>query len=98
MIVFVGPLVWYQIIDYAKSYYLNKAAENVFGMMLFFQTCFILFRFDNLDELKDCAQEYTLKGTCAWKVNMGNQGKALKSEQEFENCVKKLQQSIYFTR
>jgi len=39
-----GPMVWYQMFEYAISHWLQKAAEHVFGCVLCSPGCFSLFR------------------------------------------------------
>mgnify|MGYP002715441805 CR=1 FL=1 len=39
-----GPLVWYQMFEYAVSHWLQKAAEHMFGCVLCSPGCFSLFR------------------------------------------------------
>lgn len=41
---FAGPMVWYQIFEYAVGHWLQKAAEHMLGCVLCSPGCFSLFR------------------------------------------------------
>lgn len=43
-----GPLVWYQMFDYAIGHWFQKAAEHVLGSVLCCPGCFSLYRLDAL--------------------------------------------------
>jgi chitin synthase len=40
----VGPMVWYQMFEYAIGHWLQKATEHVIGCVLCSPGCFSLFR------------------------------------------------------
>ena len=46
-----GPVVWYQIFDYAIGHWLQKAAENILGCVLCCPGCFSVFRVRALKEV-----------------------------------------------
>jgi hypothetical protein len=46
-----GPLVWYQIFDYAIGHWFQKAAEHVLGSVLCCPGCFSMYRIDALREV-----------------------------------------------
>ena len=50
-----GPIVWYQVFDYAVGHWFQKVAENVMGSVLCCPGCFSLFR---TSALKDVVQIY----------------------------------------
>ena len=50
-----GPVVWYQVFDYAVGHWFQKVAENVLGSVLCCPGCFSLFR---ASALKDVVQIY----------------------------------------
>ena len=50
-----GPIVWYQVFDYAIGHWFQKVAENVMGSVLCCPGCFSLFR---TSALKDVVQIY----------------------------------------
>ena len=50
-----GPVVWYQVFDYAVGHWFQKVAENVMGSVLCCPGCFSLFR---TSALKDVVQIY----------------------------------------
>ncbi|KAI6645780.1 Chitin synthase 6 [Oopsacas minuta] len=50
-----GPIVWYQIFDYAVGHWFQKVAENILGSVLCCPGCFSLFR---ASALKDVVQIY----------------------------------------
>lgn len=41
---FSGPIVWFQIFEYAVGHWLQKATEHVLGCVLCSPGCFSLFR------------------------------------------------------
>ena len=40
----LGPIIWFQMFEYACGHWLQKAAEHVFGCVLCAPGCFSLFR------------------------------------------------------
>lgn len=44
ILIFLGPIVWYQEFEYAIGHWLQKATEHVFGCVLCAPGCFSLFR------------------------------------------------------
>ena len=50
-----GPVVWYQVFDYAVGHWFQKVAENIMGSVLCCPGCFSLFR---ASALKDVVQIY----------------------------------------
>ena len=46
-----GPLVWYQIFDYAIGHWFQKTAEHVLGTVLCCPGCFSMYRFDALRDV-----------------------------------------------
>ena len=50
-----GPVVWYQVFDYAVGHWFQKVAENIMGSVLCCPGCFSLFR---TSALKDVVQIY----------------------------------------
>ena len=50
-----GPIVWYQVFDYAVGHWFQKVAENIMGSVLCCPGCFSLFR---TSALKDVVQIY----------------------------------------
>ena len=44
MLCFAGPIIWFQMFEYACGHWLQKAAEHVFGCVLCAPGCFSLFR------------------------------------------------------
>jgi chitin synthase len=41
---FIGPMVWYQMFEYAIGHWLQKATEHMIGCVLCSPGCFSLFR------------------------------------------------------
>eukprot|EP00049_Salpingoeca_infusionum_P015280 m.294610 g.294610 ORF g.294610 m.294610 type:complete len:1754 (-) comp15849_c2_seq1:361-5622(-) len=50
-----GPLVWYQMFDYAIGHWFQKVAEHVLGTVLCCPGCFSMYR---VDSLRNVVQEY----------------------------------------
>ena len=48
-----GPVVWYQIFDYAIGHWLQKAAEHILGSVLCCPGCFSVFRVSALEQVMD---------------------------------------------
>ncbi|XP_065897233.1 chitin synthase chs-2-like isoform X2 [Dysidea avara] len=48
-----GPVVWYQIFDYAIGHWLQKAAEHILGTVLCCPGCFSVFRISALEQVLD---------------------------------------------
>ena len=46
-----GPVVWYQIFDYAIGHWFQKAAEHILGCVLCCPGCFSVFRVSALEEV-----------------------------------------------
>ena len=57
-----GPVVWYQIFDYAIGHWFQKAAEHILGCVLCCPGCFSVFRVSALEDVLD---------TYSSKVNNG---------------------------
>lgn len=51
-----GPLVWYQVFDYAIGHWFQKAAEHVLGSVLCCPGCFSMYR---IDALREVVTEYS---------------------------------------
>ena len=51
-----GPVVWYQVFDYALGHWLQKAAEHILGCVLCCPGCFSVFR---VSDLKKVLNEYS---------------------------------------
>jgi hypothetical protein len=43
-LIFAGPMVWYQMFEYAIGHWMQKATEHVLGCVLCSPGCFSLFR------------------------------------------------------
>lgn len=68
-----GPMVWYQVFEYAIGHWLQKATEHVIGCVLCSPGCFSLFRGRAL--MEDCvAKKYTTKATVARHYVQYDQG------------------------
>ena len=48
-----GPVVWYQIFDYAIGHWFQKAAEHILGCVLCCPGCFSVFRVSALEDVLD---------------------------------------------
>ena len=48
-----GPVVWYQVFDYAIGHWFQKAAEHILGCVLCCPGCFSVFRVSALEEVLD---------------------------------------------
>ena len=48
-----GPVVWYQIFDYAVGHWFQKAAEHILGCVLCCPGCFSVFRVSALEQVLD---------------------------------------------
>jgi len=46
-----GPVVWYQVFDYAVGHWFQKAAEHILGCVLCCPGCFSVFRVSALEEV-----------------------------------------------
>ena len=46
-----GPVVWYQVFDYAIGHWLQKAAEHILGCVLCCPGCFSVFRVSALEQV-----------------------------------------------
>nr|AHX26709.1 chitin synthase [Platynereis dumerilii] len=57
-----GPVVWYQIFEYAIGHWMQKATEDVFGCVLCSPGCFSLFRGSTLMDTNIMCR-YTTKST-----------------------------------
>ena len=44
VLVFAGPMVWYQVFEYAVGHWFQKSTEHVLGCVLCSPGCFSLFR------------------------------------------------------
>lgn len=68
-----GPLVWYQMFEYAVSHWLQKAAEHMYGCVLCSPGCFSLFRAKALRDT-NVMHKYTTKPTEAIHYLQYDQG------------------------
>lgn len=68
-----GPMVWYQIFEYAIGHWLQKATEHVIGCVLCSPGCFTLFRGRALME-NSVMKKYTTKSTEALHYVQYDQG------------------------
>nr|AHX26708.1 chitin synthase [Platynereis dumerilii] len=68
-----GPMVWYQIFEYAIGHWMQKASEHVFGCVLCSPGCFSLFRGSTLMDTNVMAR-YTTKSTEASHFVQYDQG------------------------
>lgn len=57
---FIGPLAWYQVFEYAIGHWLQKATEHMIGCVLCSPGCFSLFRGKALMD-DNVMKRYTLK-------------------------------------
>ena len=48
-----GPVVWYQVFDYAIGHWFQKAAEHILGCVLCCPGCFSVFRVSALEQVLD---------------------------------------------
>ena len=48
-----GPVVWYQVFDYAIGHWFQKAAEHILGCVLCCPGCFSVFRVSALEDVLD---------------------------------------------
>ena len=48
-----GPVVWYQVFDYAVGHWFQKAAEHILGCVLCCPGCFSVFRVSALEQILD---------------------------------------------
>ena len=55
-----GPMVWYQIFEYAVGHWFQKATEHVLGCVLCSPGCFSLFRGSALMD-DNVMRKYTIK-------------------------------------
>lgn len=68
-----GPMVWYQLFEYAIGHWLQKATEHVIGCVLCSPGCFSLFRGRALME-NSVMKKYTTKSTNARHMVQYDQG------------------------
>ena len=66
-----GPVVWYQIFDYAIGHWFQKAAEHVLGCVLCCPGCFSVFRVSALDSVLDTSTSKTVLDTYSSGVENG---------------------------
>lgn len=57
---FLGPMVWYQMFEYAIGHWLQKATEHMIGCVLCSPGCFSLFRGKALMD-DNVMKKYTLR-------------------------------------
>ena len=69
-----GPLVWYQIFEYALGHWLQKATEHVLGCVLCAPGCFSLFRGSALVD-DNVMRKYATQSTEARHYIQYDQGK-----------------------
>ncbi|KAK3102653.1 hypothetical protein FSP39_012917 [Pinctada imbricata] len=53
------PIVWLQMFDYAKDFWMIKSAQNVIGSVMCCPGCFSLYRFDAIRDVIDTYSEPT---------------------------------------
>lgn len=68
-----GPLVWYQMFEYAIGHWFQKATEHVLGCVLCSPGCFSLFRGSALLD-DNVMKKYTTKSTEAMHFLQYDQG------------------------
>ncbi|KAK7109660.1 hypothetical protein V1264_013661 [Littorina saxatilis] len=47
----INPIVWYQIFEYAKDFWMIKSAQNVIGSVMCCPGCFSLYRAEAIDQV-----------------------------------------------
>lgn len=72
--VFLGPLAWYQVFEYAIGHWLQKATEHMIGCVLCSPGCFSLFRGKALMD-DNVMKRYTMKSDEARHYVQYDQGK-----------------------
>ena len=73
--VFVGPMVWYQVFEYAIGHWFQKSTEHVLGCVLCSPGCFSLFRGSALLD-DNVMKRYTARPTEAVHFLQYDQGKS----------------------
>lgn len=68
-----GPMVWYQMFEYAVGHWLQKATEHVIGCVLCSPGCFSLFRGEALMD-DNVMRKYTTKSSEARHYVQYDQG------------------------
>ncbi|XP_076437985.1 uncharacterized protein LOC143277129 [Babylonia areolata] len=61
----LNPIVWYQIFEYAKDFWMIKSAQNVIGSVMCCPGCFSLYR---AQAIQDVLQPYSQPTARAWEV------------------------------
>lgn len=74
ILIFLGPIVWYQEFEYAIGHWLQKATEHVFGCVLCAPGCFSLFRGSALMD-DNVARCYAIRASEAGHYVQYDQGK-----------------------
>ena len=71
-----GPMVWYQIFDYAIGHWLLKVAEHVLGSVLCSPGCFSVYRCRALQDILptyatsvECALDFLTKDMGKWNTH-----------------------------
>ncbi|KAK7496323.1 hypothetical protein BaRGS_00012488, partial [Batillaria attramentaria] len=57
----VNPIVWYQIFEYAKDFWMIKSAQNVIGSVMCCPGCFSLYRAEAIDDVVQTYSEPTTR-------------------------------------
>lgn len=73
-----GPVVWYQIFEYAVGHWLQKVSEHIFGTVMCSPGCFSLLRGSTLLE-DNILSVYTTKSNKASHCVQYDQGKYKKN-------------------
>ena len=68
-----GPLLWYQLFEYAIGHWLQKATEHVFGCVMCAPGCFSIFRGSALMD-DNVARTYATRATEAGHYVQYDQG------------------------
>lgn len=68
-----GPMVWYQMFEYAVSHWLQKATEHVTGCVLCSPGCFSLFRGSAILK-NNVLEKYTKEASTAAQLVQYDQG------------------------
>ena len=66
-----GPVVWYQIFDYAIGHWFQKAAEHILGCVLCCPGCFSVFRVSALESVLDTYSSKVIDGKDFLTKDMG---------------------------
>ena len=82
--VFAGPMVWYQVFEYAVGHWFQKSTEHVLGCVLCSPGCFSLFRGSALLD-DNVMKRYTAKPTEAVHFLQYDQGKLDTASLPLEN-------------